>query len=895
MLPHHPEAGEGEQLQRILPYVVTHTEFIIPTVEEALLGELTKKGLHRKLASYLFQNTIEESERLLRPWLLHPRFNLLVCEKICKQSEFDLDTYLGNPSLRVNLEELSHPPAWTSRMHPMYYERDKHRIWATVWMRVNCSYALFRDHKKVMHFINAHLNTVRYLDDHGAEETAPPPVESGDSTIFDDCRNYIETKVSHIETRPTPLTVLRKQYPDKPWTMEEVAEPDYEMIEQEGYSTSGASAVVWAALHIMVQCKILHKTAPCDVIRDALWFYHCCFLDLVFAKPPETELEFYALYPHDTRAFTAYDLPDTFHVLHSIPLWGEQAEPSFQLGVFIQKSLPFAGARRTLIDKIDAAIESDTSFWRIFSAVFYCLLMDVYPEHLSGCKDRMFDLKYLRRARQLCNDRELLREVLARNSEPDITTKERDKGCYFIFTAFRMWMVMLVDNQKHYVDGISSCFDWKAFAAQTAKTAHIIRHSDIYSDVDAFREARETLSKNNKNSKTKVYRYRKSNVVDTILDLMMEALEKNLYKELESWQFDFDMLKDKARIPPKVLNPATSFADAWIECEKQIRQHTEAIEIDAQVKQNVMNTLIRVPVADWTKPICLSIMRFKQYGGVSEETIKLIVAMINTYYTTDSKPKNYETLLDLIEPRDFVCATWYFHVVSLLNRFSFETLPLHQVQQTDEALLLKYAVFPRHALSPFAYDVFFTVCCNSIKTLTGSNVYGHEDIAYDIEQNTYLCAKKTKKSGAMSPDEEFDTFEKQRKKARSQRKMFNHIPCKINPALRVSLRGFRLIVNNTTSYVHCPQCGCFHVFAWTGFWRDKYYCPTCRHNLHANNYYTCTYCLQPASPSCTLTVMDPLSPYGVMDAFQTLYFCKEHYAKAKKKSIATTTKDVLFK
>ena len=893
MLHHHPESGEGEQLQRILPFTVTHTDFIIPTVEEALLGELTKKGLHRKFASCIFRNTIQESLELLKPWLHHPRFNLLVCEKICKQSEFDLDAYLNNKSLHVDVDELSHPPAWTSRMRPIFYEPHKHDVWATVWIRVNCAYALFRDHKKVMHFINAHLEAVRFLDDHGPESTHVPYSGCGDATQYDDCRNFIQKSITSIQTRPTPLQVLRRVYPQKPWTLEEVTEPDYDLIQQHNYAIPTADA---AALHIMVQCKILHATAETAETRDVLWFYHCCFLDYVFDKKPETEVEFLTRYPYDTRAFTSYDLPDVFHVLYNIPLWGEQVEPTFQLGLFIRKSLPFAGARRTLIDKIDETLETDTSFWRIFSAVFYCMLCDMYPEHLSFGKQRMFDLKYLKRARELCNDRHLLREVLARNSETHITTKERDKGCYFVFTAFRMWIVLLADNQKHYIDGISDCFDWNVFVTQTIKTANIIRHTNIYADVDAFKEAREILSKNNKNSKTKVYRYRKSNLVDTVLDLMMEGLEKDLFKELDSWQLDFEMLRTKARVP-KTLHPNTSFADAWLECEKQIRMHTEAVEIDDAIKQKVINTLIRVPATDWTKPICLSIMRLQQYGGVAEDTIQVLLHMIGKYYTKDSKPKNYEMLMGMMRPRDFVYATWYFHVVSLLNRITFEALPMHQVQQTDEAMLLKYAVFPRQDLSPFAYDVFFTLCCNRIKTLMGSNVYGHEDIAYDIERDVFLCAKKTKKSSlaSISLDEEFDTLEKQRKKVKSQRKKFNHIPCKTNPALRVNLRGFRLIIDKTTSYTHCPQCGGFHVFSWTGFWRDKYYCPTCRHKIEANNYYTCTYCTLPAVPTCVITVMDPLNVNGVMEAFQTLYLCKEHYNKAKKKSVTITTKDVFFK
>jgi sulfatase maturation enzyme AslB (radical SAM superfamily) len=104
-------------------------------------------------------------------------------------------------------------------------------------------------------------------------------------------------------------------------------------------------------------------------------------------------------------------------------------------------------------------------------------------------------------------------------------------------------------------------------------------------------------------------------------------------------------------------------------------------------------------------------------------------------------------------------------------------------------------LYPGQRLPESVFNVFFTICCGKIKTLTDSNSFGHKDIAYDINQNIYLCSKPHKKISSSLKD--FTEFEKQKKEARKKRKDFNYLPCRNNPVLSISIRGFMLIYDKT--------------------------------------------------------------------------------------------------
>ena len=85
-------------------------------------------------------------------------------------------------------------------------------------------------------------------------------------------------------------------------------------------------------------------------------------------------------------------LPDVYHLLITIPLAGKEYVPPFTLGTFIQKSLPNCCVSRTLVEDVNHAMKTDVAFCKVFSSLYYCLYMDMYPEDMmiSGAT-RNFD------------------------------------------------------------------------------------------------------------------------------------------------------------------------------------------------------------------------------------------------------------------------------------------------------------------------------------------------------------------------------------------------------------------------------------------------------------------------------------------------------------------------
>lgn len=830
VLLHHPVAGEGEYHAPIRPFWITSTHFDIPSIEQALFGEFgTGKRLHRRVATGIFQQSIERSRSQLL-WLIeHPHFDARAVSDLCKSAFGEVETYLSakdralvhrffqkypqrtgyDASLPLEERPDVNPPAWTgSKVPPADHRR--HSYYYTVWLRINCAQALAEGsgrvrHEKVRLFMDAHLPVVRYLDSlpsYGDEYVNPAHLCSLyvplGKTRFDEDRNLIKTSVEHrVQTRPYPLEALRKKYPKHAWTIEEVipivTAADVARIEAHGYSVPGKmdDAIAVACLYLMAQCKELGTS------DDDLWFYHGCLVETVFSE--------WSAYPYDNLCFTGYDLPDAFHVLAGINLWGEQVPLEFTVGKFIQKCLPFAGARRGLVAQTEKTAMSNPAFWNLLSQLFHCMLLDMYP---GGSEGRCFDLQRILKIRRLVSNREALCAAINRKNLP---AKQNDMGCYIVFTAFRLWLVLMVRNQAHYQEAIAECMDWPAFESQVLHMAQSIRTLLDVDDEDVFKDVRKHLC----GGKMRVYRYRPSNLVDTLSSYMMGKLEKK----------------------------------------------KEGGDVSDAIKNHVLNALTRVPRTDWLTPVGLSILRLEPYGRVSDSAVLVALKLIKAYYKHSAKPKKLESHLKKMGDYDFKVVCWYFHVLSILGRIDFEPLAWGIVDKIDEAMVLsRYVLFPGQECPKSAFNVFFTLCCGKIKTLSGPGCYGHEDIAYDIERNAFVCAKSQKKvTNYKSDDFAFMEFENS---ARKQRKEFNFMQCRDNPVLSINIRGFMLIYNRQQRYMHCPVCGAFHLYKWQNHHADGYSC--CRKPRY---YYTCHVCGKPLGDS----------PIDVrLDAFQHVYVCKKH-------------------
>jgi hypothetical protein len=428
----------------------------------------------------------------------------------------------------------------------------------------------------------------------------------------------------------------------------------------------------------------------------------------------------------------------------------------------------------------------------------------MYP----GAKDRCFDLQRILKIRRLVSNREALCAAINRKN---LSAKENDTGCYIVFTAFRLWLVLMVRNQTHYQEAIAECMDWPVFESQVLQMAESIRALIDLDNEDVFKDVRTHLC----GGKMRVYRYRPSNLVDTLLSCMMSKLEKK----------------------------------------------TEGGDVSDKIKNHVLNALTHVPRTDWLTPVGLSILRLEPYGSVSDSAVLVALKLIKTYYKHNAKPKKLESHLKKMGDYDFKVVCWYFHVLSILGRIDFEPLARGMVDKIDDAMVRsRYVLFPGQECPTSAFNVFFTLCCGKIKTLLGSGCYGHEDIAYDIERNAFVCAKSQKKvTNYKSDDFAFMEFENS---ARKQRKEFNFMQCKDNPVLSINIRGFMLIYNRQQRYIHCPVCGAFHLYRWQNNHADGYSC--CRKPKY---YYTCHVCGKSLG-DCPIDVR--------LDAFQHVYTCKKH-------------------
>lgn len=872
--------------------------------------------MHKSLARAIFHSSVQQTMERIRPWLQHDHFNLATLLHIARGTFCEVEDYLAekNPDMqrmiRVHcklglegklrttpykwlqdrpMEEF--PPAWTSTFVPKS-NFGAYEWFCAVWLRVNTALT-FAQTQKIQRFINAHIPLVRYLDSLVDPQDllidaqlATQLYQPLGNSYYDEDRNFVELDTERHCLRECNIQILERHFPHYTWRLEptmdhlasQSAEKQRAQVAAANFYYGRHTPADWwnyliyySCLSLMMQCRQLHA----ETQLDALWFYYCAFLDLLYncggltdvqmltprGNESRTLMEIY--YPHGNRAFTAYDLPNVFHVIQTIPLQGEQSAPPFQLGKFIQKSMPFCCARRTLISYTDSLVHEDLAFWRLFSCIFYCLLMDAYPSELTKQRERHWDIGKLLDMRTLVTNRDMMREALSRNGQKDQTAadvfnRETDKGCHVVFTAFRMWILMMALHQNHYVEVARKYIQWDDFCKQTVKMAAVIQNETLPTAPDPFVACREQLVRLDKSPQSQVYRYRKTNLVETLLETFTSMLEKDLYQVGEF----------------EAMNVAT--------------------------KERILNLFLRVPRSEWFSPMALSILKLPEYGDVSNESIIVLLECVQGY-DNDVKPKELVQKLELLDTDDFQVFCWFIFVLSVLQKISFQLLSADQVESIEYAMRhVRYILFPGQRLPKHAFSAFVTLCCRQIKTLQGTNEFGHSDIAYDMDEGIYVCSKTHKKESYTDfVDARFDY--KDKKRNRDQRKLFNHIPCKKNPVLDISLHGFALIHGNAR-YMHCPRCGSFHKYDWSGWSGSetgRYRCPACVvEESTAGNviYCTCAICgiqLNETKKS-TLTVVDPLSTRGVDDVFQTLYFCKRHYVHGARLAWAVP-KDVLMK
>ena len=256
----------------------------------------------------------------------------------------------------------------------------------------------------------------------------------GESRYADDA-DSVRTEWRRIQVRPTPMETLRQVYPrDWVWTAEEAAR----FIERTGQWTATLEDEDWtpvpeatprthriylACVHVLNQitrCQLEPREALMERlaaagetltlvdVHYALRCYKASFVDIFHECLAAADFsDAFLLTPYGTvrtrggggvlegdrptpwercgsnmatRAFCAGDLPNLFHVLMAIPLWGEQQTPKFRIGKLLHKAMPFACQRRHIIRLVDKSMhEGGDAFWLCFSRMVWVLLADLYP------------------------------------------------------------------------------------------------------------------------------------------------------------------------------------------------------------------------------------------------------------------------------------------------------------------------------------------------------------------------------------------------------------------------------------------------------------------------------------------------------------------------------------
>jgi transcription elongation factor Elf1 len=859
--------------------------------------------------------------------------------------------YVAGNTLDIRSSENDY---WQPRL-PVMPNHGTEQYWmvSALWHRINIPYRMIQHtNKKLLiakltRFVEQHLPCVRYicetpLDEWDFWEFAETYISLGNSHYEDDLGRVTTERIALPRKEP-PFTVILRYIPEWPTELDDIAKHircgnlyvenaigDWIPFPN---ATLETHSIYFACVHVLQQIMLCIRQHQDNVVLvDALWEYYCAFTDIFYFccsrnrfddrflltpidinldnAPREDEYlhaarsehgtpwELY--YPHDNRAFCEGDLPNLFHVLMQLPLWGEQNRPVHDIGRLLQKALPFASQRRRLIPITVRDVENSNALWRVLSPVFWVMMANLYSGDLGQRKDAL-DMRKLLRARQLTQNKQLFLEMIQKSHADNNGATEG--APLIMFTAISMHILYMLSLNPHYMAASAGTgVDWTEYTTDTKEMARQLRESNTFA-ADAFEEARQLLFRAHKNSKMIVARLRKRSCAVTLSDTFNSDLEKVYMEVVQRFQNDLSKLSREdvnlaqtwsgrrfQHLPPEqALERARELCSLAID--------TIGIDVETSTKEAILALLFRVHPADRLAPITICTLELPEYGGISREAINTAVHMVHVYYNRAVLSEFSKTMSSLL-PYDFKVICYYFNIVAMLERVNLVRLDANFVRRVDKAMReRRYLLFPGQPMPLYAYDVFVTACCDRIVTLQHQNMYGHEKIAYDVQQQCFVCAWNTTGTKDADGDENplvDDTnldvlqrveFTKQkRKRNRNERRLFNKLPCSGQPVLRIPLRGFILVHGNIRekkqAYTFCPQCGAFHRYHLSNYANpvdpyNAYRCQECiQQDPMQGHYRTCAFCKRSLKTWQELDVM-------VDDGFiERMYFCNAHYTTA---------------
>ncbi len=681
----------------------------------------------------------------------------------------------------------------------------------TVWVRVNASLLLFRAYSKkhvrdkffeakVKTFQNAHLPVIRYLD--SLEDPRDENVDAnmivklygeGAGLSYYHCdKRFFQVVRTQFKHKATPLEVIRARYGDLKWTPEEKQGVTTYWIDDEwnplgpGVPDPSTHKLYYGVLSVLNQCRScmdsIRQYGPSEMF-DNLWLYYVSWVDLFdfcLSQPERRMDDAYLIHPlgtrlardgrtlelteraspwelygtMDTRAFHAGDLPNLFHVLQSIPLWGEHNTPPFALAKLYQKSLPFACQRRHIIPAVIKNIQQKPVFWRFFSKLTWVMLAGLYPGKLAALQT-CIGMRELLRVKELCSNKELLCRVLSVHQpkcDKNVADKPGSKngGPLIVWTIFRNHIVYMASHNPSYVRDFARHYvDWDYFEKDVIKLSHIIRSFDLFSD-DPFAQARMQLSKTIKSPNAIVHRLRRKSLALSLVEHANETLEKVVLSTVQMYRKDLQVM---TQTPEKLLT-GTFIGQSLTshECFKQVLAQCMDVTkrglvryenaLALRCKCNILNELIRLPPEERLRKPALSMMMDPAYGGILPSCLDLICELVNVY-NQKSLPACYRDRIDKMSMANFTVFCYYVNIVAVLDKISFVPLDADTVKRTDFAMMhKKHHIPPGDALLPSVYDICIAICCEKICTVMNKpGAFGAKKISYDLERDTFVCSR----------------------------------------------------------------------------------------------------------------------------------------------------------
>lgn len=336
----------------------------------------------------------------------------------------------------------------------------------------------------------------------------------------------------------------------------------------------------------------------------------------------------------------------------------------------------------------------------------------------------------------------------------------------------------------------------------------------------------------------------------------------------------------------------SEFHDALLRALNGNKQHyNQMVRIPPpQVKRTIMDYLLRAKRSDRLR---FEYLMDPRMGGINRQTMQSMYKTLNVY-NTRSSPKSIERHVTNMMMPDFQVMAWYMNIVSRLERFTLIPVDAATVEAQAYAFRMhRFHLLPDEPLPPSAWTVYACFCCGRVSAFTGTNMYGNANIFYDPVTGSMVCGKKISRvarvriaaqqlsidRGPLFDDPDIDPMDEYftsavdrmrvcndemakkecLKRARSERRDLNVVPCSGQPVIPIELKGCMLQFNGAR-YLFCPHCSLLHTYTDTGWGREGYRCPKCRAcETPEISLRHCAFCYKPHRPSSKIKIVEVIA------------------------------------